>query len=95
VSGYGNLLRLPCIQALLNIATNRTTGRIHQEKTESSASRVWLESDEEFVKEVIGEYTWMKTHEFYEAEFATYGKEVLIRRESRHRSRVIGDCPSS
>jgi hypothetical protein len=81
VSGYGNLLRLPCIQALLNIATNRTTGRI--------------ESDEEFVKEVIGEYTWMKTHEFYEAEFATYGKEVLIRRESRHRSRVIGDCPSS
>lgn len=61
--------------------------KYYQEKTGSSASRVWLEIDEEFVKEVVGEYTWMKTHESCEAEFATYGKEVLIRRESRHRSR--------
>lgn len=52
----------------------------YQEKTGNSASRVWLEIDEEFVKEVVGEYTWMKTHDSCEAEFATYGKEVLIRR---------------
>jgi hypothetical protein len=59
----------------------------YQEKTGNTASQVWLETGEDFIKEVIGEYTWMKGHESCEAEFATYGKEVLIRRESRHRSR--------
>jgi hypothetical protein len=36
---------------------------------------------------VIGEYDWMTTYKSCEAEFAAYGKESLIRRETRHRPR--------
>lgn len=59
----------------------------YQEASGGEASRVWLEKDEAFIADVIGEYDWMITHKSFEAEFAAYGKETLIRRETRHRPR--------
>jgi hypothetical protein len=59
----------------------------YQEVSGGDASRVWLEKDEAFINDVIGEYNWMTTHNSCEAEFALYSKETLIRRETRYRPR--------
>jgi hypothetical protein len=49
----------------------------YQEASRGGVSKVWLEKDEAFINDVIGEYAWMTTHNSCEAEFALYGKETL------------------
>jgi hypothetical protein len=56
----------------------------YQQASGGAESRVWLEKEESFVTDVLGEYGWMTSHRSSEAEFAAYGKEMLIRRETRH-----------
>ncbi len=80
----------PSMLAFTHFSTSQPTGErraYYQMESGSDVSRVWLESDEAFVQDVIGEYSWMTTHRSCEAEFALYGKETLIRRETRHIAR--------
>jgi hypothetical protein len=80
----------PSMLAFTHFSTSAPIGQrraYYRKESGSDTSQVWLESDEAFVKDVIGEYNWMTTHRSCEAEFALYGKETLIRRETRHISR--------
>lgn len=82
--------RTPSMLASAHFSTTIPKGErreYYQEASGGEASRVWLEKDEAFVNDVIGEYDWMTTHNACEAEFALYGKETLIRRETPHRPR--------
>ena len=80
----------PSMLAFTHFSSSQPTGQrraYYRKESGSDASQVWLESDEAFVRDVIGEYNWMTTHRSCEAEFALYGKETLIKRETRHISR--------
>ena len=46
-------------------------------------TEVWLTADEQFIRDVNREYTYMRYEGLCEAEFATYAKETLLRRDPR------------
>lgn len=48
---------------------------------------VWLEADDEFVEEIVREYVCMKLGSLCEAEYATYAKETLLKRDPRYTER--------
>ena len=57
----------------------------------SKHSDIWLKSDDCFLKEVLHEYICMVDGKMCEAEFATYAKETLFRRDKRMLSRDFSD----
>ncbi|MCJ1400074.1 hypothetical protein MMC11_003277 [Xylographa trunciseda] len=46
-------------------------------------TEVWLSTSEQLVREVVREYQYMQTEQLCEAEFTTYAKETLLRRDPR------------
>jgi hypothetical protein len=46
-------------------------------------TEVWLSTDEQLVRDIVREYQYMRTEQLCEAEFATYAKETLLRRDPR------------
>ncbi|KAL9612569.1 MAG: hypothetical protein Q9167_002819 [Letrouitia subvulpina] len=48
-------------------------------------STLWLETNATFIKRVNREYAFMERYQLCEAEYASYAKETLLRREPRER----------
>jgi len=59
----------------------------YAEKRGAPPSSVWLESSDDFVVEILREYDCMTERELCEAEFASYAREMLLKRERRIRVR--------
>ncbi len=49
----------------------------------ASGSSVWLDVGDQFAREVVREYAYMKACSLCEAEYATYAKETLLKRDAR------------
>lgn len=47
-------------------------------------TKVWIPINGQLVDDVIREFNYMRNEQLCEAEFATYAKETLLRRDSRH-----------
>ena len=54
---------------------------------------IWLHTDERFLEDVQREYRFMSYHQLCEAEYASFAKENLLRREPRHQLPDITGTP--
>ena len=59
----------------------------YAEKRGAPPSSVWIESGDDFVLEILREYDCMTERGLCEAEFASYAREILLKRERRIRVR--------
>lgn len=46
-------------------------------------TEVWLSTAKHLIRDVVREYQYMRNEQLYEAEFATYAKKILLRRDPR------------
>jgi hypothetical protein len=63
----------------------------YAEKRGAPPSSVWLESGDDFIGEILREYDCMTERGLCEAEFASYARETLLKRERRVRVREQDD----
>lgn len=65
--------------------------RYYTEKRGAPPSSVWLECGDAFIEEILREYDCMTERGLCEAEFASYAREKLLKREDRIRFREQDD----
>lgn len=78
--------RTPSAFAHAHFGVNEPVGNRAQyyiQAREAPASLVWLESGDEFVTDILREYDCMTERKLCEAEFASYARETLLKRERR------------
>jgi hypothetical protein len=77
----GNTLSLP--DPFVHFASGRTTETNYKELPGLENLHIWLQTDPDFLKEISEEYSCMVQNSLCEAEFATFGKERLLKAEPR------------
>ena len=55
----------------------------YTKKREAAASSVWLRDDISFIEDIIREYSCMHRRNLCEAEFASYARETILKRDRR------------
>lgn len=68
--------------AHFDTSSPRTPRSLHYNAL-SKDTFVWLDVDDEAAEAILREYKYMKHHSLCEAEFATYAKETLLKRDPR------------
>jgi hypothetical protein len=58
----------------------------YQELAEGYHTEVWISMEPDLLRNVVREYTYMRNEQLCEAEFSTYAKETLLRRDPRYPS---------
>ena len=67
-----------------HFASGRTAETKYKEMEGFEDLNIWLETDTPFLSETAAEYECMRIHEMCEAEFASFGKERLLKGEPRN-----------
>ena len=76
----------PSQSAFAHFGTEEPTGEhipYYEALPKGSGTSVWLDVAEDFADDVVREYDYMSVCSLCEAEFATYAKETLLKRDAR------------